>query len=128
MNVILLTTFGGLALLLASIGLYGVASYSVASRTREIGVRMALGARRVDVIRLIVGQGLRLTVTGMAIGLAGALAVTRVLSSVLYGIGATDPISFFAVAIVLMMVASVASYVPARRAMRVDPMEALRTE
>jgi len=125
---LLLGMFGLLALTLALVGLYGVMSYSVAQRTREIGVRMALGARRVDVIRLIVGQGLSLTVTGMAIGLAGALAVTRVLSSVLYGIGATDPISFFAVAIVLMMVASVASYVPARRAMRVDPMEALRTE
>src|SRR3954466_8030856 len=125
---LLLGLFGLLALTLALVGLYGVMSYSVAQRTREIGVRMALGARRVDVIRLIVGQGLRLTVTGMAIGLAGALAVTRVLSSVLYGIGATDPISFFAVAIVLTMVASVASYLPARRAMRVDPMEALRTE
>jgi len=125
---LLLGLFGLLALTLALVGLYGVMSYSVAQRTREIGVRMALGARRVDVIRLIVGQGLRLTVTGMAIGLAGALAVTRVLSSVLYGIGATDPISFFAVAIVLTMVASIASYLPARRAMRVDPMEALRTE
>jgi len=125
---LLLGMFGLLALTLALVGLYGVMSYSVAQRTREIGVRMALGARRVDVVRLIVGQGLRLTVTGMAIGLAGALAVTRVLSSVLYGIGATDPISFVAVASVLMMVASVASYLPARRAMRVDPMEALRTE
>jgi predicted permease len=125
---LLLGVFGVLALSLALVGLYGVMSYSIAQRTREIGVRMALGARRVDVIRLVVGQGLRLTIIGMAIGVAGALAVTRVLSSVLYGIGATDPISFFAVAIMLTMVAAAASYVPARRAVRVDPMQALRTE
>jgi putative ABC transport system permease protein len=120
--------FGVLALLLAVVGLYGVISYSVSQRTREIGVRMALGARRLDVIRLVLGQGLRLTLIGMGIGLVGAFGVTRVLSNVLYRISQTDPISFLAVAIVLAMVAVAASYVPARWATRVDPMQALRTE
>jgi putative ABC transport system permease protein len=103
-------------------------SYSVSQRTREIGVRMALGARRSDVLRLIVGQGLKLTLTGMAIGVVCSIALTWVLRSVLYGISATDPISFFAVGVVLTMVTVGASYVPARWATRVDPIQALRTE
>ena len=125
---LLLGLFGALALTLAVVGLYGVMSYSVSQRTREIGVRMALGARRSDIVRLVLGQGLRLTLMGMAIGVVGSLAVTWVLKSVLYGIRATDPISFLAVAIVLTAVAVAASYIPARWATRVDPMRALRTE
>ena len=125
---LLLGLFGMLALTLAVVGLYGVMSYSVTQRTREIGVRMALGARRIDVVRLILGQGLRLTLTGMSIGVVCSLALTWVLWSVLYGISATDPVSFLAVAAVLTMVAVMASYVPARWATRVDPMQALRSE
>ncbi|MFL5489586.1 MAG: ABC transporter permease [Gemmatimonadaceae bacterium] len=124
----LLGLFGLMALTLAVVGLYGVMSYSVSQRTREIGVRMALGARRLDVIRLIVGQGLRLTLIGMVIGLGASLALTWALSSVLYGIRPTDPVSFLAVAVVLTMVSMAASYVPARWATRVDPMMALRSE
>jgi len=125
---LLLGLFGLLALTLAIVGLYGVMSYSVSQRTREIGVRMALGARRIDVVRLILAQGLRLTFIGMGIGAACSLALTWVLRSVLYGIGAADPVSFLAVGLVLTMVAAAASYVPARWATRVDPMRALRTE
>lgn len=124
----LLGLFGALALTLAVVGLYGVMSYSVAQRTREIGVRIALGARRIDVVRLVLSQGLRLTLIGIGIGVAGSLALTRVLSSVLYGISPTDPISFLAVAVVLTMVATAASYMPARWATRVDPMRTLRSE
>jgi ABC-type antimicrobial peptide transport system permease subunit len=124
----LLGLFGMLALTLAVVGLYGVMSYSVTQRTREIGVRVALGAGRSDVIRLILGQGLRLTLTGMGIGIVCSVALTWVLRSVLYGITATDPVSFVAVAVILTMVALAASYIPARSATRVDPMQALRSE
>ena len=103
-------------------------SYSVTQRTREIGVRVALGARRSDVIRLILGQGLRLTLTGIGIGIVCSVALTWVLRSVLYGITATDPVSFVAVAVILTTVALAASYIPARWATRVDPMQALRSE
>jgi predicted permease len=125
---VLLGLFGLLALALAVMGVYGVMAYAVSQRTREIGVRMALGARRADVMRLVVGQGLRLTLTGIGLGLAVDLAVTRVLSSVLYGVSATDPVAFVAVGLVLTLVAVAASYVPARWAAGVDPIRALRVD
>jgi ABC-type antimicrobial peptide transport system permease subunit len=121
-------TFGLLGLLLASIGLYGVMSYAVAARTREIGVRMALGAERRDVLRLIVGQGLALALVGAGAGLLLAFAVTRVLQRFLFGIGATDPLTFIGVALLLTMVALLACWLPARRAAKVDPLAALRHE
>jgi putative ABC transport system permease protein len=120
--------FGGIALALASIGVYGVLSYAVAQRTQEIGVRMALGASRQNVFRLILSDGARLAGLGILIGMAGAFAVTRVVASLLYNVTATDPISFVATAAGLVAVALVASYVPARRATSVDPMIALRSE
>ena len=120
--------FGALALTLAVVGLYSVISYAVSQRVREIGVRMALGARPRDVLRLVVAQGLRLTAVGLALGLGLAAIGTRVLSNVLYGISPTDPISYAAVTVVLTLAAAAASYVPARSATRVDPIRALRTQ
>jgi ABC-type antimicrobial peptide transport system permease subunit len=125
---VLLSVFGGVALLLTVVGLYGVIAYSIVQRTREIGIRVALGANRRDVLRLVLGQGLKLTLTGAAIGLVGAFGVTRLIQDLLYGVSATDPIAFAVVTILLALVALAACYIPARRAMRVDPMEALRYE
>jgi macrolide transport system ATP-binding/permease protein len=128
LNVWLLTTFGVVASLLAAIGIYGVASYSVSQRTREIGIRMALGAARHDVLRLVLRQGLALIVIGVAVGLGGALIVTRLLSSLLFGVRATDLTTFVTTALMLTAVAVLATYIPARRATRVDPLMALRYE
>jgi predicted permease len=125
---LLLASFGVLALLLASIGMYGVISYSVMQRTQEIGIRMALGAERRSVFRMVLSQGARLAGVGIAIGLLAALGLTRVMSSFLFGVQPTDPLTFAIVSLLLVGTALLACYLPARRATRVDPMIALRHE
>ncbi len=124
----LLSFFASLALLLACIGIYGVISYAVSQRTREIGVRMALGAKRVDVLRLVLAEAMKLILIGVAVGVAAALALTKAMASFLYGVSAANPFIFLSVILLLMIVALAACYVPARRAMRVDPIVALRYE
>jgi ABC-type antimicrobial peptide transport system permease subunit len=128
----LLAIFAGLSLVLAVIGIYGVMAYSVTQRTRELGLRMALGASRRDVVQLVVWQGFRLTVLGVAIGLIAAVAVTRLataaLSNLLFSVSATDIVTFVTVPVVLAIAALGASYIPALRATRIDPMVALRYE
>jgi putative ABC transport system permease protein len=128
MVALLLGAFGGLALLLSAIGVYGVTSYSVARRTNEIGIRVALGARMRDVIRLIVWQGMRPAVVGVVLGIAVASAGTRLMQKFLYGISATDPVSLVAAASVLLLIGLAANWLPARRAASVDPVNALRSE
>jgi putative ABC transport system permease protein len=127
-NTLLLGLFAGLATLLAAVGIFGVMNYSVALRTREIGIRMALGAQPARVLMLILKQGLLLTLIGIGIGLAGALTLTRVMSSLLFGVEATDPVTLAAIALLLMIVSLIACYIPARRATHIDPMIALRYE
>jgi predicted permease len=127
-TLVMLSLAGGMALLLGAIGLYGVIAYSVSQRTREIGIRMALGAQREYILRLILGQGTKLALIGVATGIAAALGLSHFLSSLLYGVKPTDPLTFLGVTIVLVIVALLASYIPALRAMRVDPVIALRYE
>jgi ABC-type antimicrobial peptide transport system permease subunit len=123
---LLLGVFASVALLLAVIGIYGVMAFSVAQRTQELGIRRALGAQPTDILRLVLRRGLALALAGIAIGAAGAFALTRILSSLLFHVTPTDPAAFLAIAGLFLLVALAASYLPARRATRIDPMSALR--
>jgi putative ABC transport system permease protein len=124
----MLGTAGAVALLLGAVGLYAVIAYSVAQRTREIGIRMALGAQRKNVVRLFLREGMSFILVGLPVGLAGAFALTRLLSSLLFGVKASDPPTFASAAVVLVLVAFAACHIPARRALRIDPMVALKSE
>lgn len=127
-NALLLSIFAGTALLLAAIGLYGVISYSVAQRTRELGIRIALGAQRGDVLKLVLQQSMALVAVGVLLGLAASIGLTRLMATILYGVSAADPITFVVLSTTLFSVALLACWLPARRASTVDPLVALRTE
>jgi putative ABC transport system permease protein len=128
MNVVLLATFAFIALVLAAVGIYGIMAHSVTQRTQEIGLRMALGAQLRDVLAMVLRSGISLTLIGIAIGLAGAFALTRLMRTLLFGVTPTDAVTFASVAVILFVVAFLACYIPARRATRVDPLVALRYE
>jgi len=127
-NLRLLSIFAAAALILAATGLYGVISHGVVQRKRELGIRIALGARASDVLKLVIGQGMALVIIGVALGLAAALALTRVMKGLLFGVSATDPLTFTVIALLLVFVALLACYIPARRATKVDPLIALKSE
>jgi putative ABC transport system permease protein len=127
-NLSLLAMFGGIALALSAAGIYGVTSYTATQRTHEIGIRIAVGARDADVLKMMMKHGMKPALIGLAIGLAAAAGLTRLMKSLLFGVTPTDPLTFVTLAALLMIVASVACYLPARRATKVDPMVALRVE
>jgi putative ABC transport system permease protein len=127
-NLMLLGSFAALALILAAVGLYGLISYTTARRTHEIGIRIALGAQTGAVMKLVIGQGIKLALIGVLIGMGGALAVTQLMRSLLFGVSAIDPLTFVVVAVSLTLVALAACWIPARRATKVDPLVALKYE
>jgi putative ABC transport system permease protein len=127
-SAVLLNWLSGLALLLAAIGIYGLLSYSVAQRTGEFGIRLALGARSRDILRMVIGQGLRLVVIGLMVGMAASLALSHFLEKLLFGVSATDPFTFAVAALLLTVIAVFACWIPARRATKVDPIVALRQD
>jgi putative ABC transport system permease protein len=128
LTMLLLSIFAGLALVLAAVGIYGVIGYSVSQRTQEIGIRMALGAPRAAVLRMVVGQAMALALVGVVVGAAGAWLLSRVMQKLLFGVTASDPVTFLAVSALLALVAAVAASVPGLRATRIDPVIALRSE